>query len=86
MPRRPTFGERFEQFSLRHQRVAVLHEIGKDVEHLWLQVDDLVASTQHVTIGVEDEPRERAPHGTIVAASLTTVPGGSRSGACQGRR
>ena len=55
-----------EQLGLGHHRVAVLHEVGQHVEHLWLDVHQLTPMHQLVTSRVENAVGELVAHHQIV--------------------
>ena len=56
-----------EQLGLGHHPVPVLDQVGQHVEHLRLDVHELVAAAQLVAGGVEHRVAEAVPHGPILS-------------------
>ena len=58
---------RLEQLGLGHHPITVLDQVGEHVEHLRLDVHELVPSAQLVAGGVEHRVPEAVPHGPILS-------------------
>ena len=60
----------FQQLGLGDHTVAVLDQVGEDIEHLWLDVHQLAAGRQLVTRGVQHTAFEPVSHRQIVPLAV----------------
>jgi hypothetical protein len=64
-----------QQLGLEDHAVAVLDQVGEDVEHLWLDVHQLTAARQLVASGIQHTAVEPVSHRQICAPSRSGSPG-----------